>query len=162
MTKSHRGKAGKKTTRKKQQKSVARVVPDQSASLANSSKPKRPGAFVPGDPRINRTKPGPGRPRGKFARKCRRVLNGTKTWRAVRRTLHNEKNPAFSAMWKEVTNRGYGRQASSGLNIGLGGEGGEEGPEGQTQISAIVLLTNKLDQMASRKDKAKEHLKEAS
>lgn len=161
--KSHRGKAGRKTTEKKQLKSVAGVGRHQSASLAKTSeKSHRPGTFVPGDPRINRTKPGPGRPRGKFARKCRKVLNNPRTWRAVRTVLKNPDNPAMKGMWAEVANRGYGRQGSAGINIDLPNNPNGEGEIETNQVSAVVILMNRLDQMATRKDKAAAHLKESA
>src|ERR1700749_2501653 len=79
LTNSHSEKAGRIKTKKKVVKSSSGHVRDQSAD--SGKKQNRPGTFVKGDPRINRTKPGPGRPRGKFARKCRKVLNNPGTWR---------------------------------------------------------------------------------
>ena len=158
MKKSHRGKAGSERTKKKVVKSAEAHVRDQSPK--SGEKPHRPGTFVKGDPRINRKIPGPGRPPGKFARKCRRILNRPKTWGAVRRVLQNENNPAMKGMWAEVSNRGYGRQGSAGVEIQFPQDGGGEEP-GQNQVSAVVVLMGRLDQMEKRKDKAKGHLKEA-
>lgn len=155
---SHRGKAVGHKTEKKQSKSVQSRVRDQSPDPGTPEKKRRAGQFVPGDPRINRTKPGPGRPPGKFARKCRRVLNNKNTWRAVRRTLKNENSPHFKGMWAEVANRGHGRQNAG---IGLINPGGEDGEGGNEPVNALALLVVKLDQMADRTEKAKKHLKEA-
>jgi hypothetical protein len=155
---SHRGKAGDPKSRKKQGKSVAgvaRTTPSDSKHDESDSPPKRKdGRFTKGDPRINRTIPGPGRPRGKFARKCRRVLNNPKTWKAVRRTIQNPDNPAMKSMWSTVADRGYGRPSSPvelQLPPGGAGEDGDERP------NAIMLLMGRLDTMEKRKTKAQEH-----
>lgn len=167
--KSHRGKATvsrAEKTKEKQGKSVPARVRDVAQKSGGEEKKERkiPAhvGFQKGDPRINRTIPGPGRPPGKFARKCRRVLANPKTWRAVRRTLKDEENPHFKGMWAEVANRGHGRQGSAGIQLELpNGVGGEDGEEGQS-ISAVVILMNKIDTMAKRKEKAQEHLKESA
>lgn len=161
MTKSHRGKEVKKRNKKTGRKTVQTSVRERPVeSSGDTEKPHRPGTFVKGDPRI---RPGPGRPPGKFARKCRKLLAHPKTWRTVRNVVHNENNPAMPRMWNSLADRGHGKQnTNNGLSIQLP-NGGEEGTgeQGQT-VSAVVILMNKLDQMEKRKEKTVAHLKESA
>jgi hypothetical protein len=67
------------------------------------------GAFVAGDPRINRTKPGPGRPTDRFKKWCRKQVGSAVTKKAVRRILKNPNHPAFKAMWSTLAEHGHGK-----------------------------------------------------
>jgi hypothetical protein len=151
--KSEGRKAGRTAAGKKQGKSSSALTHEARQDGSSSSdKPHRPGAFTKNDPRINRKIPGPGRPPGKFARKCRRLVSRPKTWRAVRRVIQNPDNPAMKGMWTEVTNRGFGKQNS---NVDLRLPPGTD-DDGNERPNAVVLLMGRLDQMEKRKEKAKD------
>lgn len=119
---SHRGKAGgKRGEEKRASRSVKRAKterqPDRvpleressSSSSTNEEKKPRAGTFVAGDPRINRTKAGPGRPTDKFKRWCAKVIADPRTRKAVRRVLHNPRNKAQTSMWKAVASHAHGQ-----------------------------------------------------
>ena len=146
-------KAGETSTRKKQSKLITALSPEAHQNAPGSSeRSRKPGAFVKNDPRINRTIPGPGRPPGRFAKKCRRLLNNKKTWRAVRRVVQNPDNPAMKGLWSAVADRGHGRPTSE---VSLQLPQGTDDEGNQTQ-SAVLVLIGKMDVMEKRKKKAQE------
>jgi hypothetical protein len=69
--------------------------------------PGRP--FVAGDPRINRTKPGPGRPRNEFKAWCAEVLDKDVTRKQVEKIMKNGNHRAFKSMFSELADRAYGK-----------------------------------------------------
>ena len=71
----------------------------------------KPGTFAVGDPRINRTKPGPGRPTDKARAEW---LALAKTGRATLRKakiLNNAEHPLFAFALKHSTEHGEGKPA---------------------------------------------------
>lgn len=79
------------------------------------------GPFKPGDKRINRTIPGPGRPPDKFREEMRSLASwGAKTVR-IKQVMADENHPLFAFAWKHATEQGYGRPAQS-LDVTSGGE----------------------------------------
>lgn len=83
------------------------------SSGQNKSARKNAGQFVAGDARINRTKPGPGRPTKRFKAWCRRAIANPRTKKQVRKILQNSNHPAFKAMWAEVAAHAHGRPAQA-------------------------------------------------
>ena len=83
--------------------------------------------FTKGDERINRTKPGPGRPKNAYKKWCRRVLENPRTKRAVRSVLHDPESGAFATMYKELAARAYGK------------------PEQPVKVDATLKLEDLLD-----------------
>lgn len=63
---------------------------------------KRKGQFAKGDPRINRTKPGPGRPKNSLKRWMRKQLKHKATKRSVRKILKNPNSPAFNSVYSTL------------------------------------------------------------
>ena len=81
-----------------------------SAADANSNgKAKRGKPFEKGDPRINRTIPGPGRPKDRFKKWCRKLVMDKRTKRSVRQILRDKDHPAYKAMWSEIAAHGFGK-----------------------------------------------------
>jgi hypothetical protein len=71
--------------------------------------PKAIGGFVKGDPRINRTKPGPGRRTNRFKKRCARALENPKMWRNLRRALLEQKDSGAAHAWfKTLAAYGHG------------------------------------------------------
>lgn len=65
--------------------------------------------FRRGDSRINRTKPGTGRPPDAFKAMCRELASGKPTQKAVAEILKDSAHPAFVGALKWATENGYGR-----------------------------------------------------
>lgn len=86
-----------------------RAAPERTASDAESKSPgKRSGAFVAGDPRINRTKPGPGRPKDKFKRLCQK-LTMRSARKYARRILRNPNHPHYMSALRWASEHGFGK-----------------------------------------------------
>jgi hypothetical protein len=66
------------------------------------------GAFVADDPRINRTKAGPGRPKDKFKRLCQR-LTMRSTRKYVKRILRNPNHQHYMSALKWASEHGFGK-----------------------------------------------------
>lgn len=98
-----------KTSRKEKSSEVSKDEQTGISHEQGSSSPPSDGKFKKGDPRINRTQPGPGRPKNSFRKKCRRMINTPKSWRSVRRIMKNDKHPLFGMMWKELAAHGHGK-----------------------------------------------------
>lgn len=121
-TSAHRGKAGGKagsggervsgSKREKVERQPDRVPFERESSSPTSTNDEtkpRAGTFVKGDPRINRTKAGPGRPTDRFKKWCAKVIADPRTRKAVRRVLHNPRNKAQTSMWKAVAAHAHGQ-----------------------------------------------------
>lgn len=81
---------------------------DKKPDTAGSKRKAPRSAFVPGDPRINRTKPGPGRPKDKFKRLCQRLtLRATR--KHVRRILRDPNHQYFMQAVKWASENGFGK-----------------------------------------------------
>ncbi len=77
--------------------------------------------FAKNDPRINRTKPGPGRPPNWLRDFCDDLLAGPKSKHSVSKILGDDEHPAFATMWKAVADRAHGRAVESIELTGAGG-----------------------------------------
>lgn len=97
------GKGEKRTVSKTEE-----TVSSTEIGSSPESLPRQKG-FRKGDPNINRTIPGPGRPKNSFRKKCRRMIDKPSTWNSVRRILKDRKHPLFATMWKEVAAHGHGK-----------------------------------------------------
>jgi hypothetical protein len=75
--------------------------------------PRRPGQFVKGDPRINRTKPGPGRTPDAFKRWCRKQLSRKVVVRACKDVIANPNHPSWNSAVKMLAAYGYGQPQAS-------------------------------------------------
>lgn len=86
-----------------------REQPTTSAKKAG----RKAGTFQPGDSRINRTIPGPGRPPDVFKQLCRDLASGALTIQAVTGILSDASHPQFMAALKWATEHGYGKPKES-------------------------------------------------
>lgn len=81
-------------------------------NVARKAGPKA-GVFEPGDSRINRTKPGPGRPTDKAkAEWAELAKQGRATLRRAK-VLDRDDHPLFAFALKESADRGEGKPAQS-------------------------------------------------
>lgn len=101
------------------------------AAPEGKAKKPNPGAFKPGDPRINRTKAGPGRPANRFKKRCQKMVMRPSSWKAVKRIMRNANHPAFRAMWNTVAEHGFGKPDAH-LDV-----------EGKITLEQLVAAANK-------------------
>lgn len=71
------------------------------------------GSFVKGDPRINRSKPGPGRPPNRWKRLMQRIANKPHVLRRLRTMLQDGEYGDFLDAFKFVVEQGYGKAGQS-------------------------------------------------
>lgn len=67
--------------------------------------------FAKGDARINRTKPGTGRPPNEFKQLCQAMASRQETLIAVTRILADSAHPHFMSALKWASENGYGKPA---------------------------------------------------
>ncbi len=83
------------------------------------------GARVPGQGRgPKKGAPNAGRPPDKFRDFCRELLATKDADAAVKAILNDESHPAYAAMWKAVSDRGYGKptqavEVSGNINVNV-------------------------------------------
>lgn len=82
--------------------------PGAAERTASAKKERRPGAFVADDPRINRTKAGPGRPKDKFKRLCQK-LTMRSARKYARRILRNPNHPHYMSALRWASEHGFGK-----------------------------------------------------
>ena len=75
--------------------------------------------FVKGDPRINRTIPGPGRPPEAFQEMCRSLACSAEAAAAI--ALQDSTHPAFIGALKWATEHGYGKPKETHEHTGKDG-----------------------------------------
>jgi hypothetical protein len=71
------------------------------------------GRFKKGDPRINRTKPGTGRPPDAFKAMCQRLASSEDVRKSVAEILQDSTSPLFVGALKWATENGYGKPKES-------------------------------------------------
>lgn len=97
---------------------------DQPASERPKRKRPVPKGFTPfvkGDPRINRTKPGPGRVPDAFRAMCRELASRTMTFKVVTEILTDSDHPHFMSALRWCSEYGYGKPKE---HLELSGEAG--------------------------------------
>jgi hypothetical protein len=75
---------------------------------AKSRKPVRGRPFVSGDPRANRTKPGPGRPKDRFKRLCQK-LTMRSARKYCRKILRNPNHQHYMSALRWASEHGFGK-----------------------------------------------------
>ena len=82
----------------------------------SSAKPRKPGQFVPGDPRIQRGRgPAPGtggRPRDEFRALMRELVSRPETVTGLEAILSNPDHPAYLRALEFAAERGYGKESN--------------------------------------------------
>lgn len=70
---------------------------------------RKPGTFEKGDKRINRTIPGPGRPKDEFKQRMRALASDEKVEQELIAILSDADHPQFLKALAYATEHGYGR-----------------------------------------------------
>ena len=88
------------------------MAPRKTTRKAGEKAGRKPGTFRKGDPRINRTKPGPGRPPDEFRQICRRLASRKATVVQIEKILTDGDHPHFMKALAWAADRGFGRAAA--------------------------------------------------
>lgn len=71
------------------------------------------GSFKKGDPRINRTRPGPGRPTEAFKAMCAKLLSRKSVVRQIRRVVRDSDHDAWLGALKTLAAYAHGQPTAS-------------------------------------------------
>src|SRR5690242_9932012 len=96
-------------------------MPPKATSGGNVDKAgRKPGTFTKGDPRINRTIPGPGRTPDAFKAMCAELASSKEVEQNVRLILQDPDHPLYLGALKWATENGYGKPDQK-VEVGVAG-----------------------------------------